>query len=340
MGDGFTPIDRPPPARPWLPKSSAAAPWLAGILSLLLHGGVLAAFLAEPSGPPVPLPAISVSIVAGPPGGLATERKGQPSTVGARSTERTRPTAATHPEPASTASKSEIERPTEPTAVPPKTTTPPSRKVAIAPAPARAATGAAARKPSSSTPATPTEAPLRAVATKPVEPAPVRQLPKTLATSRKPGRTADGRARPVPHSKPVANQQPRRRSVSTKVRGGKARATRAPARERQAAALPGARTGAYSPPRAGGGGSVNRPPVYPRRARRLGWQGRVVVRVRVDARGRVVAVRLGDSSGHGILDRAALDAVRGWRFAPARRGAIPVAAWVDVPIRFRLTGGS
>jgi protein TonB len=111
------------------------------------------------------------------------------------------------------------------------------------------------------------------------------------------------------------------------------------AKDPQVAALPG-RNDSFTPPSYGVGGGVNRPPTYPRQARRMGWEGRVLLRVRVDDRGRVDTVRLGRSSGHGLLDRAALDAVRRWRFAPATRGATPVAAWIDVPIRFRLTDGS
>jgi protein TonB len=42
------------------------------------------------------------------------------------------------------------------------------------------------------------------------------------------------------------------------------------------------------------------------------------------------------SSGHAVLDQAAEAAVRGWRFQPATRGGVPVAAPADVPFRFRL----
>ena len=42
------------------------------------------------------------------------------------------------------------------------------------------------------------------------------------------------------------------------------------------------------------------------------------------------------SSGSDRLDRAALDAVRRWKFVPARLGDTPVDAWVLVPIAFSL----
>ena len=81
----------------------------------------------------------------------------------------------------------------------------------------------------------------------------------------------------------------------------------------------------------------NPPPVYPIRSRRLGEQGRVLLRVHVTPGGRVDQIRVERSGGHQRLDEAALEAVRDWRFAPARRGNRPIAAWVLVPIHFKLS---
>jgi protein TonB len=47
-------------------------------------------------------------------------------------------------------------------------------------------------------------------------------------------------------------------------------------------------------------------------------------------------VELKKTSGFGPLDQAALDAVKKWRFVPARRGSQTIAAWVEVPITFKL----
>ncbi len=80
----------------------------------------------------------------------------------------------------------------------------------------------------------------------------------------------------------------------------------------------------------------NPPPVYPRAARRHGEEGRVVLRVRVDSDGHPSRLELKMSSGSLRLDEAALEAVRRWRFVAARRGDDNVAAWVLVPIEFRL----
>lgn len=83
--------------------------------------------------------------------------------------------------------------------------------------------------------------------------------------------------------------------------------------------------------------SLNNPkPPYPLAARRHGAQGRVILSVQVSASGTSNTVLLKRSSGHAVLDNAALQTVRRWRFVPARRGAAPVESWVDVPILFRL----
>lgn len=80
----------------------------------------------------------------------------------------------------------------------------------------------------------------------------------------------------------------------------------------------------------------NPPPAYPPLSRRLGEQGRVLVRVFVEPGGSPKQVELRASSGHRRLDAAAVAAVRRWRFVPARRGEEPVGAWVLVPISFNL----
>lgn len=71
-------------------------------------------------------------------------------------------------------------------------------------------------------------------------------------------------------------------------------------------------------------------------SRRLGEEGRVVLRVFVDIDGRPEQVELKNSSGFPRLDQAAEDAVRRWKFVPAKRGDEVVATWVAVPIVFNL----
>jgi protein TonB len=62
----------------------------------------------------------------------------------------------------------------------------------------------------------------------------------------------------------------------------------------------------------------------------------VLLSVLVSETGLPKEVKLARSSGTPILDDAALEAVKGWKFVPARQGEQAVAAWVEVPIRFRL----
>ena len=82
----------------------------------------------------------------------------------------------------------------------------------------------------------------------------------------------------------------------------------------------------------------NPPPAYPALSRRIGEEGRVILRVLVGTAGSAEEVQVRTSSGHPRLDQAARAAVQRWKFVPARRGEHPVAAWVLIPISFRLEG--
>lgn len=82
---------------------------------------------------------------------------------------------------------------------------------------------------------------------------------------------------------------------------------------------------------------LNNPrPPYPMVARRMGWSGKVVLNVEVLAEGSCGDLSVFKSSGHEILDKAAMQTVKSWRFAPARRGGQPVTQWFKVPIQFSL----
>lgn len=80
----------------------------------------------------------------------------------------------------------------------------------------------------------------------------------------------------------------------------------------------------------------NPAPAYPGLSRRLGEQGRVLLRVFVNPDGTAAQVEIRESSGYERLDRAARDTVLRWRFVPARQGERGVAAWVLVPITFSI----
>ena len=80
----------------------------------------------------------------------------------------------------------------------------------------------------------------------------------------------------------------------------------------------------------------NPAPPYPFAARRRGQEGRVLLQVEVLPSGDAGIVRIEKSSGVASLDEAASEAVRRWRFHPARHNGRPVPATVQVPIRFAL----
>jgi len=80
----------------------------------------------------------------------------------------------------------------------------------------------------------------------------------------------------------------------------------------------------------------NPKPAYPTTALRQGLQGRVMLRVQVTEEGVSATVMIERSSGYEILDESAVEAVKQWRFNPAKRGETAIASSVIVPIVFIL----
>ena len=80
----------------------------------------------------------------------------------------------------------------------------------------------------------------------------------------------------------------------------------------------------------------NPKPFYPQEAQKKGFQGEVVLKVEVLSNGLVGQVEVKKSSGHEILDRSAVSAVKQWKFFPAKRGENTIASWVSIPIKFQL----
>jgi len=80
---------------------------------------------------------------------------------------------------------------------------------------------------------------------------------------------------------------------------------------------------------------ASRPP-YPWIARMKGYEGMVLLAVEVLTDGRAGRIRIKKSSGYALLDQSALNAVRDWRFEPARKSSTPLAMTVDIPVRFSL----
>lgn len=219
-------------------------------------------------------------------------------------------------------------------------------EVALVPALETAAPAPAAASPASAEPPSPV----------PVSPVPAAAVPHRPAVLTPPPRRV---ARPVPAAAPapapaaiappVAADNP---AVAAPTAGAPAAGEGAetgaeatagqPQRDANGSGLGNVGTGTVAGE--GGGGRTEvapldtPPPSYPLSARRRGIEGRVELRLAIDASGRTVSVALARSSGFDSLDAAALEAAAGWRFHPARRGGSPVASELRVPIRFQLTG--
>lgn len=80
----------------------------------------------------------------------------------------------------------------------------------------------------------------------------------------------------------------------------------------------------------------NTPPVYPEIARIRGYEGVVLVIAEILPDGRVGSTKIRRSSGYAILDRSAIDAVKPWKFEPAKKSGKPFTIWVELPIKFIL----
>jgi len=80
----------------------------------------------------------------------------------------------------------------------------------------------------------------------------------------------------------------------------------------------------------------NPAPPYPTLSRRMGEEGKVVLRVSVNPHGNADSVEIKTSSGSPRLDESARKTVHHWKFIPAKRGEAAVQSWVLVPIIFKL----
>lgn len=78
-------------------------------------------------------------------------------------------------------------------------------------------------------------------------------------------------------------------------------------------------------------------PDYPETARTAGLEGTVLVKIQILANGLPGDITVNHSSGHGILDEAAIAAVRQWRFIPAKNQEnVSIMCYTTMPVSFRL----
>jgi protein TonB len=136
---------------------------------------------------------------------------------------------------------------------------------------------------------------------------------------------------PAPSTPVVASDTPLAAPSADTVHVATAAPTAAPAPP--AAAAPVEK---LTEPRGYAGYLHNPAPAYPSAAQKRGLEGQVVLKVHVLATGQPDSVTVARSSGHAILDEAALKAVALWAFEPARRGQAPIDGWVQVPLNFKI----
>jgi protein TonB len=78
---------------------------------------------------------------------------------------------------------------------------------------------------------------------------------------------------------------------------------------------------------------------YPEASRRNNEEGRGLVHICVDVRGRVTEAQVSSSTGHPLLDEAAVKLAKAYRFRPATQAGKPVPQCTALPVRFTLTSG-
>ena len=82
---------------------------------------------------------------------------------------------------------------------------------------------------------------------------------------------------------------------------------------------------------------VSPDPVYAEEAQREHVEGTVILWLIIDEHGLPHDIKVARSAGHG-LDEKAIEAVRQWRFDPARKDGNPVAVQINIEVKFRLDG--
>jgi protein TonB len=189
---------------------------------------------------------------------------------------------------------------------------------------------------------------LSQVATPPAPPVP-QSTPAPKPAITPPARPTPEKPRPTPRPQPAPKAQPAPATQAPSELAA-AQASTAPAPDAPvaphadaaaAAPAPAAPPAAPAPPRtelpSSNAAYLNNPkPPYPAISKRMGEQGKVVLRVLISAEGLPQKVEISQSSGYDRLDRQAQEAVQHWRFVPGKRNGVPEAMWTLVPIQFVL----
>lgn len=149
----------------------------------------------------------------------------------------------------------------------------------------------------------------------------------------------DGEAPPLPVPSPTARTRPARPAPAPVATPAPAVAPSvapavAPAVAPSAAPSVAQRAGAAQVSTLSRAHPSNRPPPYPEAALRAGWEGTAWLLVDVGPDGRVANVVLERTSGHDVLDDAAVTAVLGWTYDPRLVDGVPARDRLRLPVRF------
>lgn len=169
------------------------------------------------------------------------------------------------------------------------------------------------------------------------EPLPVAApKPQALRPTAAPAAPAPARERPQPRPTPVLAMSPEQQPAAASATVAAPAPVATDPAPRPAAPVATAAGPAISAARFDAAYLQNPKPNYPALSRRLGEEGKVLLKVRVGSDGKPLAVDLEKSSDFERLDNAARQVVQNWRFVPAKRGDEAIEATVIVPIAFRL----
>lgn len=88
------------------------------------------------------------------------------------------------------------------------------------------------------------------------------------------------------------------------------------------------------------GRSIAKHKSYPKIARKRGWQGKVILDLKIDSNGNVLSAKVRDSSGHAVLDKEALKMAK--KAAPFPKPPLALQSQsfnITVPVSFKLSNG-
>lgn len=160
----------------------------------------------------------------------------------------------------------------------------------------------------------------------------VKQPPKPLPKPEPKSEPAKPKKRQPPKAKPLPKAPPSEKAIQTPVAEPE---VAKPVKTAPAKAAPKAAP-AVQPPSAEAQGLQNRAPKYPQLSRKKKEQGTVLLKLLVKADGTVSNISVAKSSGFSRLDQAALQAVKHWRFVPAKQQGKAIDFWYEMPMTFAL----